>query len=386
MLNSQDAPPILLIGSNVRFLAENAARHGREVFTVDYYGDWDTKRLSQNRSIKREGSGKYDLRALMNLAAGVQNSGVVYGPGFENDLMALARLSDIGKVIGCSLETVKKTRDPHSLARAATAWNFSYPRIAAEPADFMRKERWLVKPLASIGGGGIRFVDESSWRGAERVYYQKFHNGMPSSAIVVSNGSEAALVAVMTQIYGDPAFGADGFKFVGNVFPHPFTREIAASATTMAEALTLEFELKGLWGFDFIYGGDVTLIEINPRPTSALGLLDMATWNDLLGLHIDSVAGKKSNLILDPGPTGGYFAQGRVFAKADAIFTGSQAWSERGARDIPYEGDFINAGEPVITVTASDSTYGGALAKLRKEAEDAQNSILPATATPFMED
>lgn len=386
MLNSPDTPPVLLIGSNVRFLAENAVRHGREVFTVDYYGDWDTKRLSLNRSIKREGSGVFDLRALMNLASGIQNSGVVYGPGFENDLMALARLSDLGRVIGCSLETVKKSRDPHSLARAAAAWNFSYPKIMTEPADFMRKERWLIKPFTSIGGSGIRFMDETHRPGTERVYYQKFHNGMPSSAIVVSNGSEAALVAVMTQIYGDPAFGADGFRFVGNVFPHPFAREITGSATTIAEALTLEFELKGLWGFDFIYEGNVTLIEINPRPTSSLGLLDMATWNDLLGLHMDSVAGKKSNLILDPGPTGKYFAQGRVYAKTDAVFTGAQAWSERGARDIPHEGDFVNAREPVITVTASDSTYSGALAKLRKEATDAQNSIFPATATPFMKD
>lgn len=386
MLNSQDAPPILLIGSNVRFLAENATRHGREVFTVDFYGDWDTKRLSLNRSIKREGSGILDLRALMNLAAGVENSGVVYGPGFENDLMALSRLSDLGRVIGCSLETVKKSRDPHSLARAAAAWNFSYPKVTTELTDAMRKERWLIKPFASLGGVGIRFIDDTYHHGAERVYYQKFHSGMPSSAIVVSNGSEAALVAVMTQIYGDASFGADGFRFVGNVFPHPFTREITNSATTIAEALTLEFDLKGLWGFDFIYAGDVTLIEINPRPTSSLGLLDMATWNDLLGLHIESVAGKKSNLILDPGPTGRYFAQGRVYAKTDAVFTGSQAWSERGARDIPHEGDFINAGEPLITVTASDSTYGGALAKLRKEACDAHDSISPATATPFMKD
>jgi predicted ATP-grasp superfamily ATP-dependent carboligase len=386
MLNSQDAHPILLIGSNVRFLAENATHHGREVFTVDYYGDWDTKRLSGNRSIKREGSGALDLRELMKLAAGVENSGVVYGPGFENDLMALARLSDLGRVIGCSLETVKKTRDPYSLARAATAWNFSYPKIFTEPADSMRAERWLIKPLASLGGSGIRFVDDSYRPGMERVYYQKFHSGMPSSAIVVSNGSEAALVAVMTQIHGDPSFGADGFKFVGNVFPHPFTKEITNSATTIAEALTLEFDLKGLWGFDFIYGEGVTLIEINPRPTSSLGLLDMATWNDLLGLHIDSAGGKKSNLILDPGPTGRYFAQGRVYAKTDTVFTGSQAWSERGARDIPYEGDFINAGEPVITVTASDTTYSGALARLRKEACDVQDSISPATTTPFMKD
>ena len=386
MLNSQDAPPILLIGSNVRFLAENASRHGREVFTVDYYGDWDTKRLSQNRSIKREGAGVLDLRALMNLAAGLENSGVVYGPGFENDLMALSRLSDLGRVIGCSLETVKKSRDPHSLARAATAWNFSYPKIAMELTESMRQERWLIKPFASLGGNRIRFVDDNYRPGTERVYYQKFHSGMPSSAIVVSNGSEAALVALMTQIYGDASFGTEGFKFVGNVFPHPFAKEITNSATTIAEALTLEFDLKGLWGFDFIYAGDVTLIEINPRPTSSLGLLDMATWNDLLGLHIESVAGKKSNLILDPGPTGRYFAQGRVYAKSDAVFTGSQAWSERGARDIPHEGDFVNAGEPVITVTASDSTYSGALAKLRKEAGDAQDSITPATATPFMKD
>ncbi|MBI5814371.1 MAG: ATP-grasp domain-containing protein [Nitrospinae bacterium] len=376
--------PSLLIGSNVRFLAENAVRHGHDVFTVDYYGDWDTKRLGPNRSVKRDGSGVFSLQALIQLATGVKNSGVIYGPGFENDIFALAKLSDIGVVTGCSLETVRKSKDPESLNRAASAWNFNFPPIKYELTDQMRQERWVAKPFAGTGGAGIRFVDTLTIPAGGKTFYQKYKSGMPSSAIVVSNGSEASVLALMTQIVGDAAFGASNFRFVGNVFPHPFSREISAQATAIADALTLEFELKGLWGFDFIYAGDITLIEINPRPTSALGLLDIATWNDLLGLHIDSVMGKSSNLIVDPGPTGKYFAQGRVFARMDCIFTGAQGWHERGARDIPHDGDFINAGEPVLTVTATGSSHNGALGKLKQEADEALKGLFPATATPSL--
>ncbi|MBI4665775.1 MAG: ATP-grasp domain-containing protein [Nitrospinae bacterium] len=384
MSNTITAPPVILIGSNVRFLAENAIRHGRDVFTVDFYGDWDAKKLSPNRSVKREGAGVFDLRALPAIADGIANSGVVYGPGFENDIFALARLSDLGLVMGCSIETVRKARDPETIARAATAWNFSYPKISKDMTEFPKGERWLIKPIASAGGVDIRLADEGLAPERGRVYYQQYVPGMPSSAMVVSNGSEAALLGVSTQIIGDPAFNAAGFRFVGNVFPHPFAREITPLATAIAEALTLEFEMKGLWGFDFIYAGSVTLIEINPRPTSALGPLDSATWNDLVGLHIDSVMGKKSNLILDPGPTGRYFAHGRIFARTECIFTGSQAWYDRGARDLPFDGDYISAGEPVMTLTAKGSSYNGALNKLRADADEALNGLLPATATPSL--
>ena len=87
---SSPEKPVLLIGSNVRFLAENAVRHGHHIFTVDYYGDWDTRQLGPNRSIIHDGDGDFSIESLVNLAEGIANCGIVYGPGFENDIRAFS--------------------------------------------------------------------------------------------------------------------------------------------------------------------------------------------------------------------------------------------------------------------------------------------------------
>ncbi len=378
MDNSTDTGPILIIGANARFLAENAVRHGHDVFVADYYGDVDTRASFKSRSVKRDGNGEFTLRSLVDLARGIKNSGIVYGPGFENDIFALTKLKELGPVIGCGIEAVRKSRDPETLLRSARSWNFKYPSIRYEKVPSMKGKKWLTKPFAEMGGVNVRFTDATT---APGVFYQEYVEGLPSSAIVVSNGSECTVLGLTTQIIGDPALGADNFRYAGNVFPHPFTNEAIGQATAIADSLTLELDLKGLWGFDFIYNGEVVLIEINPRPTAGTGVLSMGTWNDLLGLHIDSVSGKNSNIIIDPGPTGSYFAQSRVFAREDSTFTGAEKWKTQGGRDIPEEGEFIPAGAPVLTVSAEDITYNGVIAKLHDQAKNVYNSLTPATAT-----
>jgi len=377
MSDTTNEPPVLLIGANIRFLAENAVRHLHKIFTVDHYGDWDLRNIAPGKSTRRDG-GKMDLDSLIRLAEGRDYSGVVYGPGFENDLAALAKLKTLGDVLGCSTETTRRVRDPESLRRSAASWNFSYPPLEFRKIRAAQNGLWLEKPLEGMGGDGIGYLNPDSESAEGNVYYQAYVNGLSSSASVVSNGSDATVLGVMTQIIGDKSFGASGFRFVGNIFPNPFEREIIEQVTALADSLTLEYDLKGLWGFDFVYNGDVILIEVNSRPSAGMGLLDIATWNDLLGMHMDSVTGKNSNIIIDPGPRGRYFAQARVFAKDDAAFTGSEKWHERGARDIPFDGDFIRAGEPVLTVTASDKSYNGAMEKLRKEAELVYSSLSSA--------
>lgn len=376
---SQSAP-VLLIGANIRFLAESSVRHGHNVFTVDYYGDWDLRKLCPGKSILREGDGAMSLDALIRLAEGVENSGVVYGPGFENDISALAKLKSLGTIMGCSAESVRKARDPETLRRSAMSWNFIYPPVEFKLKESMRTGRWLEKPLCGMGGEGIRFVDDKAKAGAEDVFYQARINGLPSSAAVVSNGSDATVLGIMTQIIGAESFGASGFRYVGNVYPHPFHDETLGQVTTIAEALTLEFDIKGLWGFDFIYNGNVILIEVNPRPSAGLGVIDAVTMNDLLGLHIDSVKGASSSLIIDPGPSRGYTAQARVFAHEDVIFSSPEKWSERGAKDIPYDGELIKAGAPVLTITAAGDSYGKTMAALEDEAGVLYSSLTPATA------
>ncbi|VAX26197.1 hypothetical protein MNBD_NITROSPINAE02-1361 [hydrothermal vent metagenome] len=326
---SIDNSPILIIGANVRFLAENAIRHNHNIHTIDYYGDWDLQKLCPNTSVKHDGDGAFELRSLINLAGGIDNCGVVYCAGFENDVLALSRLQKLGHVYGCDLEAVRRARDPEFIKRASDSWSFKYPEVRYQHGADMKNGQWLIKPFAETGGVNLRFADAGLDAG-DKFFFQKYVPGLHSSASFISNGADSTLLGVTTQIIGDESFGSSGFRFVGNVFPHPFSREVTEKVTQMAEALSLELGLRGLWGFDFIYDGDVTLIEINPRPTAALGVLAQATWNDFLDIHVAGCIDENKSHIIDPGPTGQYVAQARVFAKEDAIFQNPEKWYDRG--------------------------------------------------------
>jgi predicted ATP-grasp superfamily ATP-dependent carboligase len=384
LLNGQaSAGPYLLIGSNIRFLAENAVKHGHDVVTVDYYGDWDTRKLAPNRSILRDGDGVMSLLSLVRLAGGIANNGVVYGPGFENDIVALRGLQRLGRVLGCELKSARSARNPESLIRAAATWGFKFPETLLERREPPSDGKWLIKPLNSLGGGGVFFHGAPGGEPEGPYLIQKFTEGIPSSVAVVSNGSDAAILGVMTQIVGDPAFGASNFRFVGNVYPHPFAGDIIERVTEMAEALTLEFDLKGLWGFDFIYDGGVTLLEVNPRPTAGMGLLGACSQSDLLGLHVDSLLRNASDRIIDFAPARRYTGHARVFAEADSAFTGTEEWSQAGARDIPDNGDIIRAGSPILTVTASANTYAGVMSELKAQAARLRLSLAAPKAQAF---
>ena len=363
-----DVLPYLLIGSNIRFLAENAVKHGHKIVTVDYYGDWDTLRLGPNRSILRDGDGVMSMLSLVRLAEGIENRGVVYGPGFENDIVALRSLQRLGKTLGCDLKSARSARNPDSLMRAAATWGFHFPETLMEKNRPPESGQWLVKPLNSLGGGGISFFTENGKAPDSPFLFQKYIPGLPSSASVVSNGSDAAILGVTTQIVGDPDFGASGFRFVGNVYPHPFSEDIIDQVTEIAEAITLEFDMKGLWGFDFIYDGEVTLIEVNPRPTAGMGLLGIASFSDLLGLHVDSLAHETSDNLIDCAPARRYTAQARVFAESDLTFFGTEEWAALGARDIPENGSIIRGGSPILTLTASATTHAQVIETLKTQA------------------
>ncbi len=366
---SKDKRPYLLIGSNIRFLAENAAAHGHSVYTIDHYGDWDTRRLSPNKSILRDGDGVFSMPALCRLTEGVENKGIVFGPGFENDLDSLSSLHRIGTPLGCSIESVRKSGDPNTITSIANDWGFCYPESVFDKSEIIDDPgNWLIKPVSSLGGEAISFADTHPTDFDKQMFYQRYHAGIPSSALIVSCGSEVTVLAIMTQLVGEKDFGAYGFRFVGNVYPHPFSDECATKVRSIAEALTLELELVGLWGFDFVFNGDVTLIEINPRPPAGIGVYCQAVCIDLLDLHLSSLVkgGLKQASNFCEQKT--YWANARIFARQNLVFRNPLNWYNKGAKDIPYEGEMIETGSPILTLAASGNTYKKTICKLRNKA------------------
>ena len=89
---------------------------------------------------------------------------------------------------------------------------------------------------------------------------------------------------VTRQLIGDAAFGASGHRWCGNLLGNaagrrclPHQDEVIASATAAAQALTRAFGLRGINGIDFISrNGEAVVIEVNPRWTAAVELVERA--------------------------------------------------------------------------------------------------------------
>jgi predicted ATP-grasp superfamily ATP-dependent carboligase len=85
-------------------------------------------------------------------------------------------------------------------------------------------------------------------------------------------------------------------------------------------------------------------------------------------MHLDSVAGREPKQAVDPGDPNTYWAQARVFAHQDMVFTDPMGWYTKGARDIPHEGEIIQAGAPILTLEASRGTYKETMDELKEGA------------------
>jgi predicted ATP-grasp superfamily ATP-dependent carboligase len=249
---------------------------------------------------------------------------------------------------------------------------------------------WLRKPALGGGGSGIRFWDE---RRLNRDFVlQAYVDGLPASAAFVADGKKGIVIGLTRQLIGHHGFGASGYCWCGNILPLPMeddkSRCVLDGVQKMVSLLTQHFGLKGVGGIDFIIsdGPDGRprpfLVEINPRYTASMELIEWSYGLNIYSLHIDAVNGYLPEFSLTGHPDGPFFGKAIVFARNAVVIPDTGGWSQRGWKDIPYPGDEIKKGRPVCTVFARGNTYNECLtnllmhdANVRRETGDTQEGI-----------
>lgn len=364
---------LLLIGLTTRALAESARRAGCDAVTVDYFGDVDTRRLYPNLSLRERGLG-YSAPALARLAREIPYDAVMYGGGLENHPDVVAELAE-GKVLLGNLPAVlRRVRDPSVLFPYLASRGFNVPSTILSPADETPASgRWLVKPVAGGGGQGVR-----PWRGGRvppRQMLQARIAGVPASAIFVANGRESVVLGWSRQLHAPTTF-----RYAGNVLPLEAPDDTLDEVRRLAQTLTEEFGLMGLNGIDFVLrGGRPVLVEVNPRYSASMELVDRAADTAVLALHLAAFGGHLpdpalARAALHPTGEAGVHGKAIVYARRAVSLADSPGWIARGVRDVPHPGEIIGKGHPICTVFASGSSVPACLTRLRA----AETSILEA--------
>lgn len=375
----------LLFGLSTRALAESAVRGGERVCTLDYFGDMDQKSLVENYSLLRDYRLPFSAENLLCVSDGLEFENVVYTSNLENHPKVVAALTNRANVIGNDAEVLRKIRNWCVLRAVCRKNSIHHPQtfLPGEERLAPKQINWLCKPAYGGGGGGIK-----PWSGSplKRCHIlQACVEGLPASAAFVANGEKAVVIGLTRQLIGNHELGGKGYGWCGNILPPPLdddqNRSILESVERMVTLLTRHFGLKGVCGIDFVVSERANerlhpyLVEVNPRYTASMELMEWAYGLNIYTLHIEAFDGHLPQFSLAEHLNGPSFGKGIVFAHQSILIRKTDQWWERGRRDIPYPGDTIESGHPVCTVFARGDTHDACLENLLRSAASVRREI-----------
>jgi len=375
----------LLLGLSTRSIAESAVRSGNKIFTLDYFGDQDQKDLVKNISIARDFQQPFSVENLLAASQNMEFDSVVYTSNLENHPEVVETLSRRAIVLGNSSEVLSRVRDWKILRDVCRNHSIPHPLtfLPGEEKQATSEFQWLCKPAHGGGGTGIH-----PWTGDpinESFVLQAEVEGMSASAAFVADGTKAVVIGLTSQLIGQDELGAAGFTWCGNVLPLPLAPaqqlSLFEAVEKIVNCLARQFNLKGAGGIDFIIsrGQDNTLtpflIEINPRYTGAMELIEWAYGLNIYSLHLNGLNRSLPEFCLSDYPIDTFHGKGILFAPEFVRIRNTEGWAEQGRRDIPFPGDEIDQGHPVTSIFTRGKTYNECLTNLFTGAENLRQEI-----------
>ena len=339
---------VLLVGACVRPAAESAHAAGYTVTAIDLFGDSDTRKVAEGQTLSDYPHGIYNVVSKYNPDA------ICFTGALENHPSVVQSLRTVAPVFAPTEEAIANVRSPESLQRILAEEGFNTPDIAMmSPANNALEGNWLVKPLLSAAGLNIQ-----SYTFGQSIpagfYLQQFVAGITMSASFLVRAEQTTLLGFTEQFNRDNCF-----QFCGAV-----TGTLEENQVTSLErlgALLRRLKLYGLLGVDFILtnNGEIYILEVNPRYTATMELLEPCWQAPLLQYHIESFTGEHTALKqVRNSPNSGkliIYAQESCHIDDHKHRRLTRLAADQGVKlsDLPFADTKIEAGHPVLTVLAS---------------------------------
>jgi uncharacterized protein len=375
----------LITGVSTRAIAESAVKSGHDVFTIDFFGDLDQKQIVENYSLLRDFNFPFKAESLIEASCRFNFDSLVYISNFENFPDLIEKLPSHVKISGNTPETLRRVRDWRLLRKFMTDSNIPFPEtlLPGEEEKVIGQKGWLLKPTNS--GGGSRIKPWEGERLSETQVIQRYVEGIHASASFLANGQEGLLIGLSTQLIGVNELGATGFTWCGNILPLPLPKaaylRLLKRLENYISLLSAHFKLKGACGIDFIISGEPSersepyVIEVNPRYTASMELVEEAYGLNVYSLHNMAVEGRLPAFSIAAQDDNTFYGKGIVFAKKDIEIKNTEGWRKRGIRDIPFKGDIILERHPVCTIMVKGKSHNECLSDLFNKTEELRQEI-----------
>jgi len=328
------AKSVLVIGFNIRPLTYSLKKAGYEVYAVDFFGDLDLypnvkdsfvliKELQTDYGTIKEKYSKLLARfAIEMLKKYPEIDYLLIGSGlddgFEERLSILNEIKEKNykiKSLNNDIKTIENARNITQIYNYLKFHKFRIPfSIPCQNLKFYNQKLQfplIFKKFRSAGGinvFNIENLEELSSKIKELTsknnllsdwLIQEYINGTPVSCTTISSGKECKVVSINRQFIGEKLLNSPKeFIYCGNIVPSGLTKKDEKLISMMSKKLTLELELKGINGFDYILRDHYPyLMEINPRIPGSIRASEESLNLNLLDLHIKSFELNKWDLV-----------------------------------------------------------------------------------------
>src|SRR3954470_20202113 len=289
-----DSRTVVIIAASGRALAASARRGGYAPLVVDWFGDSDTLALAEAHARLVDGRARGMTADALDAALSAvterqQPLGIVCGTGFEDRPELLDHLAKRWRVLGCSAQTVRRTKDPEAFASLCRDCAMPHPEISlTRPSD---TAGWLAKRKGGAGGSHVVAAGAAlDGRPAGNLYYQRAVPGDPISALLLADGRRARVLGFSSQ-WASPA-PQQPYRYGGAIRPAPISENMSALLEDIVHKIAHAIPLVGLCSVDFLVDGDdFRLLEVNPRPGATLDIFE-APQVSLFALHMAACAGE----------------------------------------------------------------------------------------------
>jgi predicted ATP-grasp superfamily ATP-dependent carboligase len=372
---------VILVGASTRAAACSALRARLRPICADLFADHD---LADRCQVSRVAMRDYPEGLIEAVRASPPGAWAYVG-AIENHPDVVDTIAAERPLWGNGGAVLRRVRDPFAVAECLARAGLPHPQLRRVGPGAPRAESWLVKPLAGAGGRGIgeygvlstqqpdlpgRVGDGAADETPRPTHFlQERISGVSCAAVFVANGRDCVLLGATRQLVGEPTFHAKPFHYCGSVGPMAISRAAEQRCEAIGATLASEFGLMGLFGVDAILRGDeVWPVEVNPRYTASMEIVEHALQSPLFGWHRDActsgalpaaewIRGLREQVA-------GVLAKAVLFAPCDLVapdlaeylsptLADSGAWPLPLIADIPPSDTPIAAGQPILTVFAA---------------------------------
>jgi len=358
-----DSMDVLVVGASVRAASASLRRVGWRPVAVDLFGDVDLASTCQSIRIA---PADYPSKIWERVSL-LRPMPWIYTGAIENHPEVVQAISRRFRLLGNPSEVLSLVRDPFRVAEVVRRAGFLAPEVRPSSQRLPTDGSWLEKPVASGGGEGIKpWLSLDSTR-TDPVYYQRKVGGLSLSATFVRGGSETRLVGVTRQYHGR---AGNLFAYRGSLGPWPLPESTRREVEGLGRAVGDSFGLLGLFGVDLIVDGDRPwLIEVNPRYTASVEVLEAALGRSLMADHIQAFAERiEPTPAVDPAR---FVGKAILFAQSKECLTDLipiETFDDGMPRiaDVPRPGTHFEVGQPVMTVFGRGETWEACRVDLAK--------------------